>query len=73
MSDLVQELGKAARKLSPVERIQLVDEILSSLEQTNPTLDASWAAEVEDRIAAYRRGEIEALELSEVLGKYHPE
>ena len=40
MSD-VQELGKEARRLSPAERIQLVDEILSSLEQTNPTLDAS--------------------------------
>ena len=56
MTDLVQELGKEARKLSPAERIQLVDEILSSLDQTNPTLDSSWAAEVEDRIAAYRRG-----------------
>ena len=63
------ELGKEARKLSPAERIQLVDEILSSLEQANPSLDASWAAEVEDRIAAYRRGEIKPLELSEVLSK----
>ena len=73
MSELVQKLGKEARKLSPSERIQLVDEILSSLDQTNPTLDASWAAEVEDRLAAYRRGEIKALELSEVLSKYHRE
>ena len=73
MSDLLQELGKEARKLSPAERIQLVDEILSSLDQTNPSLDAAWAAEAEDRIAAYRRGEIKALELSEVLSKYHRE
>jgi putative addiction module component (TIGR02574 family) len=73
MGDLVQQLGREARKLSPAERIQLVDEILSSLDQTNPTLDASWAAEVEDRIAAYRRGEIKALELGEVLRKYHRE
>jgi putative addiction module component (TIGR02574 family) len=71
MSDAVQELGEAARKLSPAERIRLVDEILSSLDQTNPSLDATWAAEVEDRIAAYRRGEIRALELSEVLSKYN--
>ena len=49
------------------------DLLPSSLEQTNPMLDASWAAEVEDRIAAYRCGELKALELSEVLGKYHPE
>ena len=71
MSDAVQELGEAARKLSPAERIRLVDEILSSLDQTNPSLDATWAAEVEDRIAAYRRGEIRALELSEILSKYN--
>jgi len=71
MSDAVQDLGEAARKLSPAERIRLVDEILSSLDQTNPSLDATWAAEVEDRIAAYRRGEIRALELSEVLSKYN--
>lgn len=71
MSDAVQELGEAARKLSPAERIRLVDEILSSLDQTNPSLDATWAAEVEDRIAAYRRGEIRALDLSEILSKYN--
>ncbi|MEO8628227.1 MAG: addiction module protein [Betaproteobacteria bacterium] len=73
ISDLIQELGKEARKLSPAERIQLVDEILSSLDQTSPALDAGWAAEVEDRIAAYHRGEIKALELSEVLSKYKHE
>ena len=70
MSNMVQRLGKEARKLSPAERIQLVDDILSSLELTNPDLDARWAAEAEDRIAAYRRGEIKALELSEVVNKY---
>jgi putative addiction module component (TIGR02574 family) len=71
MSDAVQDLGEAARKLSPAERIRLVDEILSSLDQTNPSLDATWAAEAEDRIAAYRRGEIRALDLSEILSKYN--
>ena len=73
LSDLVQELGREARKLSPAERIRLVDEILSSLDQTDRSLDASWGAEVEDRIAAYRRGEIRAVELSEVLSKYNRE
>jgi hypothetical protein len=37
-----------------------------------PTLppDALWAREAEDRLAAYRRGEIKALPLNDVLGKY---
>ena len=71
MDDIVQELGKEARKLSPAERIRLVDEILSSLDQTDPSLDQRWATEAEDRIAAYRRGEIRALDLSEVISKYN--
>lgn len=33
-------------------------------------LDALWASEAEDRLAAYQRGEIKALPLNEVLGKY---
>lgn len=40
--------------------------------ESRPTsnLDALWAQEAEDRLAAYRRGEISALPLAEVLGKY---
>jgi putative addiction module component (TIGR02574 family) len=69
----MQELGREARKLSPAERIRLVDEILSSIDQTDRSLDASWAMEVEDRITAYRRGEIRAVELSDVLSMYNRE
>jgi putative addiction module component (TIGR02574 family) len=71
MSDVVQDLGKEARKLSPAERIRLVDDILSSLDQMDPSLDAKWAAEAEDRIAAYRRGELKAVELREVVAKHN--
>lgn len=35
-----------------------------------PNLDALWAKEAEDWLAAYRRGEISARPLAEVLGKY---
>ena len=41
-----------------------------TLDTPAPTLDALWAKEAEDRLAAYRRGEIGALPLAEVLGKY---
>ena len=71
MSDVVQDIGNEARKLSPADRIRLVDEILSSLDQMDPSLDAKWAAEAENRIAAYRRGELKAVELGEVVAKYN--
>ena len=33
-------------------------------------IDRLWAKEAEDRLAAYRRGEIKAVPLQEVLAKY---
>jgi hypothetical protein len=36
----------------------------------NSSLEAQWAKEAEDRLAAYRRGEIRAIPLKEVLAKY---
>ncbi len=41
-----------------------------TLETPAPNLDALWAKEAEDRLAAYRRGEINALPLAKVLSKY---
>lgn len=65
-----KELTALATTQSPDERIALVEEILSSLDQPDPAMDRLWAKEAEDRLAAYRRGEIKTVELNEVLAKY---
>ncbi|MFZ5566365.1 MAG: addiction module protein [Pseudomonadota bacterium] len=39
-------------------------------EQHTSTLDELWAKEAEDRLAAYRRGEIPAIPLAEALVRY---
>ncbi len=70
MSDTTEALCARARELSPTERLDLVDQILSSLDETDPAIDRLWAREAEDRLAAYRRGEIRAIPLSDVLAKY---
>ena len=59
------------RKLSSSERIELVDSILASLDEPDPSIDQLWIREAEERLAAYRRGEIKAVSLQEVLAKYH--
>jgi hypothetical protein len=46
------------------------DDILASLDEADPAIDRLWAKEAEERLAAYRRGEIKALPLEEVLAKY---
>ena len=70
MTDAAKSLSAQARKLTPSERLELVDDILASLDETAPDLDREWAREAEDRLAAYRRGEIKAVPLEQVLAKY---
>jgi putative addiction module component (TIGR02574 family) len=70
MTEAAKNLSMQARKLSPVERLELVDDLLASLDESDPKIDGLWAKEAEDRLAAYRRGEIKAVPLQEVLAKY---
>lgn len=70
MTSQAKELMALASALTPDERITLVEEILSSLDQPDAAMDRLWAKEAEDRLAAYRRGEIKAVDLDEVLAKY---
>lgn len=65
-----ETLSQQAAQLSPAERMKLVERILDTLDTPAPNLDALWAKEAEDRLAAYRRGEIPAIPLAEVLAKY---
>ena len=50
--------------------MEVVERILDSHDQPNVTLDTLWAKEADDRLAAYRRGEIKAVALSDVIAKY---
>jgi putative addiction module component (TIGR02574 family) len=61
---------EVALKLSPQERATVVDQILSSLDLPDKYTDDLWRKEVEDRLAAYNKGEIKAIPLDEVLAKY---
>lgn len=70
MTDAARNLSLQARKLSSSERLELVDDLLASLDEGDAKLDQLWAKEAEDRLAAYRRGEIKAVSLQEVLAKY---
>ena len=70
MTPTSETLSARAAQLAPEERIQLVERILNSLDQPDAALDVLWANEASDRLAAYRRGEIKAVGLSDVIAKY---
>lgn len=64
------ELLKQAKALAPAQKLELVEALLSDLDRPDNSVDAAWAAEAEDRLAAYRKGEILAIPLAQVLAKY---
>lgn len=69
MNAIVKTLTEEAKKLTPEERIELVDEILVGIE-ADPAIDRQWVEEAQRRYSAYLRGEQKAVELEEILAKY---
>ena len=65
-----KEILKKAISLEPKEKAELVDCLLSSLDKPDKDLDKLWANEAESRLTAYKRGELKAISLEEVLAKY---
>lgn len=63
MNAKVKALSEQARKLTPEERIALIEDLQRSLQPTDPEIDRLWAEEAKDRLAAYLRGEMEAIPL----------
>ena len=63
-------LSAEARRLSPADRIALVEEILQSLDAIDPELEKRWADEAKDRLAAYQRGDLQARDIDEVFAAY---
>ena len=72
MNAKAKSLGDQARELSPQDRIALVEDVLDSLDRSDPNIDRQWAKEASERLAAYRRGEIAAKDLSGIIAKYRP-
>jgi putative addiction module component (TIGR02574 family) len=63
-------LLKQAKALAPAQKLELVEALLNELDRTDDRVDATWAVEAADRLAAYRKGEIHAIPLAQVLAKY---
>ena len=70
MSDTLKELEKKAKALTAEERAQLAEVLLESLHDT-PLLEieAAWDRELEERVAAYDRGEVQTVSAEEVFAE----
>lgn len=70
MSSSLKEIEQQARNLSTEERAKLAEILLESL-QSPPLSDieAEWAREIENRVAAYDRGEVETYAAEDVFAE----
>lgn len=65
-----KEIFEKALSLKPLEKAELVDKLLSSLDQPDQAISELWAREAESRLDAYEKGKLKAVSLEQVLSKY---
>ena len=67
MTRPAKEIVDAAIKLTENDRLQIVEELLASLEpESDENVDAAWAAEVERRSNEIKQGTVRPIPWSEV-------
>lgn len=70
MSKRADHILTEALELPPVERAELIENLLSSFEfQSRKFIDALWAQEAEERIDAFDRGEMDAIPAEDVFAE----
>lgn len=67
MNRPAQALLRDALQLPPNDRAALIDELVVSLDKPDPALDAAWLKEAEARMAAWRAGQLDAIDADEVF------
>jgi hypothetical protein len=58
MNAVVTELVAQAQALPPIERAELIESLIESMQHSDKEIEALWALEAEDRIDAISRGEM---------------
>ena len=62
-----KDVLKQALKLKPDERFMVVEGLIKSLDKPDSSLDEVWADEAEERLQAYRAGNLEGIPMEEIF------
>ena len=57
-------------KLSPTERVQIVNIVIRDIIRPDSSIDKIWAQEALSRWDAYKKGDIKTIPYEEVMSKY---
>ncbi|MEX2491143.1 MAG: addiction module protein [Nitrospirales bacterium] len=69
MSVSLKQIEEQARALSAEERAKLAESMLESLHAPLSEIEAAWSEEIEQRVAAFDRGEITSYAAEDVFAE----
>lgn len=69
MAISTETILRQAMQLSANDRAVLVENLIASLDKLGPALDALWLKEAESHLAAYRSGELGAVDAEQVFAE----
>ncbi|MEX2491140.1 MAG: addiction module protein [Nitrospirales bacterium] len=69
MSVSLKKIEEQARALSAEERAKLAESMLESLHAPLSEIEAAWSEEIEQRVAAFDRGEITSYAAEDVFAE----
>ncbi len=68
MTQEAERILEEAKKLSPLDRAQLLENLHQSFEDNeDPAISNAWGSEVEDRLKAYKSGQLESVSADSVF------
>ena len=70
MAKSVNKIAEEIRELPDVEKLRLVDAILSDLDKPDPEIDRVWAEEARKRWSAYKAGKAPTVSYESVMAKH---
>jgi putative addiction module component (TIGR02574 family) len=70
MAKKVDKLAEEIHELSDIEKLRLVDAILTDLDKPDPAIDRVWAVEARKRWAAYKAGRVPTVSYESVMTKH---
>ena len=70
MATIKKKLKENIESLSDIEKLEIVDSILMTLDRPDPRIDRIWAEEARKRWKAYKSGKLETVPYDQVMSKY---
>jgi len=70
MSSTADKLEQEIKSLADVDKLRIVEAILTDLDRPDPEIDRIWAEEARKRWDAYKAGRLKTVSYEEVMSKY---